>query len=69
MIKYCKSCLLPSTKPDLYFDNDGKCAACIAFDNRPNINWAERKKEFEKIVISIKEKSDKKTLFRKFYYQ
>ena len=23
MIKFCKKCLFPDTKPDLYFDEDG----------------------------------------------
>ena len=26
----CKSCLFPSTKPDLHFDDDGTCGAYIS---------------------------------------
>jgi hypothetical protein len=29
-IKYCSKCLLPETKPDLSFDDDGVCSACVA---------------------------------------
>ena len=37
MIHYCKRCLFPETKPDLYFDDDGVCDdfeiyGCIALD-------------------------------------
>lgn len=28
MIKYCKNCLFPNTKPDIYFDKDDICDAC-----------------------------------------
>lgn len=57
MIKYCSICFLPSTKPDLFFDSDGKCAACISFDQRTSVDWDERKKEFVEIVRSIPKKS------------
>ena len=29
MIKYCKTCLLPSTKPYIKFDTSGICKACL----------------------------------------
>jgi N-acetyl sugar amidotransferase len=54
MIKYCVSCLLPDTKPDLYFNKDGECAACLAFKNRKEIDWAKRKSEFQNILKSQK---------------
>jgi len=50
LIRYCSHCLLPDTKPDLYFDDSGKCAACIAFDERPNIDWSRREKEFSDVL-------------------
>ena len=34
MITYCTICFLPTTKPDLYFDKSGVCAACIAYRDR-----------------------------------
>ena len=45
-IKFCKKCILPSTKPDLEFDKNGVCQGCNAFFNREKINWSERKKNF-----------------------
>ena len=58
MINYCKLCLLPSTKPDLFFDDSGVCAACIAFENRTEIDWHSREREFLDIVAKYKGKSN-----------
>ena len=38
-MKYCKNCLMPETKPDLAFNEEGKCSACIAFEERDNVEW------------------------------
>ena len=46
-------CLLPSTKPDLSFDLDGVCAACIAFSTRSEIDWEGREKSFVDLVRKI----------------
>jgi len=57
MIIYCTTCFLPHTKPDLYFNDDGKCAACLAFESREEVDWDLREKEFIKIVKSYKNKN------------
>lgn len=54
MIKYCSECLLPSTKPHLFFQ-DGICNACINYKNRIEVNYADRQKEFKKIVNQLKD--------------
>jgi N-acetyl sugar amidotransferase len=38
-LKYCKSCLYPSTKPDLWFE-DGICGACHSFNRRSEYDWS-----------------------------
>lgn len=53
-MKYCINCLYPDTKPDLWFDESGLCAACIAFKERKNIDWRERASDFERIVKETK---------------
>ena len=59
MIKYCKTCLLPSTKPYIKFDTSGICKACL-FHKEKNeikksfINWRVRKNEFVKLIEKIK---------------
>ena len=51
-MKYCKKCIMPSTRPEQVFDNEGVCDACRSVVRKHNneINWAERKMEFEKIL-------------------
>lgn len=50
MIQYCNRCVMPSTKPDLGFDDAGVCSACRAFEQRTLVNWDDRKEEFLNIV-------------------
>jgi N-acetyl sugar amidotransferase len=57
MITYCTSCFLPSTKPDLYFDESGICAACIAYRDRETIDWKLRESEFNEIIKRIRSTS------------
>ena len=56
-IHYCTKCLLPSTKPDLNFNNHGICSACTAFANRKEINWDVRRAEFLSLVEKYKDQS------------
>jgi N-acetyl sugar amidotransferase len=57
-ITYCKSCLYPDTKPHLYFNGEGICSACINFDKRWKVNWADRKKKFIKLIKNNKSNSN-----------
>ena len=58
-IRYCTNCVFPETKPDLFFNEEGVCSACLAAAQKDNsINWAERKKEFEGIVARFKKKEN-----------
>ena len=60
MIKYCTLCFLPSTKPDLYFDDIGLCTACISFNQRTEVDWSQREKEFHDIIKRIRATSKSK---------
>lgn len=55
-IKYCKRCLLPETKPDLYIDEQGICSACRSYEKRKTIDWKARKKELVKILDKYRSK-------------
>lgn len=44
-MKRCRTCVIPNTRPDTYFDETGECAACVNYRQRPTIDWAERKAE------------------------
>lgn len=50
-INYCSKCLFPETKPDLFFNEDGVCSACIAADQKNNsIDWKQREIDFNTII-------------------
>jgi N-acetyl sugar amidotransferase len=50
-IRYCKKCLFPETKPDLFFNEEGICSACIAADlKHEGIDWKQREKDFFQII-------------------
>ena len=46
----CKLCLYPDTKPDLWFNDEGVCSACLAYDKRKEIDWAVRESELLNIL-------------------
>lgn len=48
---------MPETKPDLSFNNDGVCDACISSERKKMINWDKRKKEFETILEQYRSKN------------
>ncbi len=57
MIEYCKKCLFPNTKPDLFFDDNGICDSCNSAnlkhglsDDTKNIDWDNREKELYKFI-------------------
>ncbi len=57
MLSYCTKCVMPNTKPDLFFDEQGVCDACRSAESKhKKINWAARKKEFEKIIARYRSK-------------
>lgn len=49
-MKRCARCLYPDTKPDLYFDDEGVCSACRAFDKRKETDWTGREDELLRIL-------------------
>ncbi|MBN1800506.1 MAG: N-acetyl sugar amidotransferase [Candidatus Lokiarchaeota archaeon] len=55
-MRYCKNCVMPETKPDLYIDEDGICNACRSYMNRKEIDWKARKDELLKILEKYRSK-------------
>ncbi len=49
-IIYCKICVTPNTRPDIYFDKNGICSACNNTKIKKKINWSHRKSIFLKIL-------------------
>lgn len=56
MIKYCKKCVLPNTKPHLIIDDEGVCDACRNFENRATVDWQLRKQELIQILDKYRSK-------------
>lgn len=57
-MKYCKKCLFPETKPDLYFDDEGICDSCHSAERKHGIidaiDWDAQALKFEKLVEEAK---------------
>ena len=60
MIKYCRRCVMPDTKPDLRLDEEGICNACRSYERRKEIDWAIRKKELIKVLEKYRSKDSSK---------
>lgn len=58
-MKFCTKCVMPSTKPDLHFDENGVCDACNSQDSKNNeIDWEKREKDFLNLVAKYKKHPD-----------
>lgn len=57
MIKFCKTCLFPDTKPDLFLNQLGICDACVSAEQKWNfeegIDWREREDKFKAIISEL----------------
>ena len=54
-IKYCTKCLFPETKPDLFFNEEGVCSACVAAEQKnESIDWKQRESDFFSIINNYK---------------
>lgn len=49
-MKYCKTCVQPDTRPGIVIGEDGVCNACTNHKNRPNVNWEQRRNQFEEML-------------------
>ena len=56
MIRYCKNCVYPETKPDLSLDENGICDACRFVGVKNSIDWNKRKDELVQIFEKFRSK-------------
>mgnify|MGYP001559548990 CR=1 FL=1 len=49
-MKYCKKCVMASTRPDIVFDANGICDACHSAVEKDTTDWREREDEFREFV-------------------
>ena len=50
MLTYCVRCVMPDTKPDLPFDEEGVCGACRNFERRAEVDWEDRRSQLASIL-------------------
>jgi len=55
-LEYCIRCLLPDTKPELEFDENGVCSACKNAELKDTIDWTSRRKQLGEILNKYKSK-------------
>ena len=53
IMEYCKKCLYPDTKPQLTFDKNGICSACINNESKNLVDWEKKKLEFIEILEKL----------------
>ena len=58
MFRYCTHCVMPNTKPDLFFDSGGVCDACRSAEMKKAIDWKAREAEFRAVVLEYKGKNN-----------
>jgi N-acetyl sugar amidotransferase len=58
-LRYCKTCILPNTRPNLHLDDQGVCNACSCASvlNKAIIDWNARERQFQQLVDKTKAKS------------
>ncbi len=51
MIRYCNTCIMPSSRPEQVFDEDGNCDACNSSGVKHKvIDWEKWEAEFREIL-------------------
>jgi len=50
MLNYCKHCVMPDTKPDLFLDDEGVCNACRSYEKRKEVDWTARHEELLQLL-------------------
>lgn len=49
-MRRCITCLYPDTKPNLIFNEEGECSACVSAKKKREIDWGARKSELEQLL-------------------
>jgi N-acetyl sugar amidotransferase len=55
-MRYCNCCVMPDTKPDLKFNEEGVCSACTSYAQRKEVVWEARKAELLQILDRYRSK-------------
>ena len=61
-MKYCKKCVMPDTRPGIFFDEEQVCYACRYEESKADIDWLAREKELQSIADEAKAEAKRRTL-------
>lgn len=56
-MRYCTRCVTPDTRPNIRLDAKGVCNACRSHASRPDIDWAQREREFHDVAAYARVRS------------
>jgi len=59
-VKYCLKCWNPETRPNVYFNEEGICGACLWEEEKKTIDWDKRKTQLLAIANVAKGKARKR---------
>jgi len=48
-MKVCKNCLMPSTRPRIQYNKQGKCNACSWAEKKKTLNWKKRQNDLKEL--------------------
>ncbi len=49
-LKYCRTCVMPNSRPYIHFHEDGECSACKNFKKQEATDWDARWKQLEELA-------------------
>jgi len=56
-MKFCKSCLMPDTRPGITFNKEGICIACQNNEKKKSVNWDKRMEELRVLCDKYRRKN------------
>lgn len=57
-MKYCQRCLYPANHPlGITFDENGVCSGCLVHEEKYEIDWMQKKKDFEDILSQYRNRA------------
>lgn len=56
-MKWCQSCVLPDTRPNLVIGADGICNACNSHGQKRSIDWVSRGEQLRNVVAAAKQQA------------
>jgi N-acetyl sugar amidotransferase len=54
MMRYCRRCVLPDSRPHLELNEAGVCIPCLRHAQRPEVDWLKREAAFAELVSSVR---------------